>query len=82
MKDAELNIDFVTNKIEIFGSDLDIISNISVHYCIPIFSFEHTDHENKSEVLLSMNDMNSKKENTKLQRSYTGSLDNLCQLNL
>ena len=51
MKDAEVNLDFVNDKMEIFGSDLDIICNTSGHYYIPIFSFEHIDHENKSEVL-------------------------------
>ena len=30
---------------------------MSGHYYIPIFSFEHIDYENKSEVLLSLNDM-------------------------
>ena len=49
MKDAKANIDFVNDKIEIFGSDLDIICSTSGHCCIPIFSFEHTDHENKNE---------------------------------
>ena len=38
------------------------------HYCIPIFSFEHIDHENKSKVLLSMNDMNSKEEKRKVAK--------------
>ena len=66
MKDAKVNRDFVNDKIEIFGSDLDIICSTSGHCCIPIFSFEHIDHENKSRVLLSMNDINSKEKNVKL----------------
>ena len=51
---------------EIFGSDLDIICSTSMHYCITIFSYEHIDHENKNEVLLSMNDINSKEEKRKV----------------
>ena len=65
IKDAKGNVDFVNNKIEIFGSDLDIICSTLGHYCIPTFSFEHIDHETKSEVLLSINDMNSKEEKRK-----------------
>ena len=65
MKDAKVNIDFVNNKIEIFGSGLDIICSMSGHYYIPMFLFRYIDHENKSEVLLSMNDMNSKDEKCK-----------------
>ena len=68
MKAAKVNIDFVNDKIEIFDSDLDIICRTSGQYCTPIFSFEHIDHENKSEVLLSMNDMNSKEENRKVAK--------------
>ena len=64
MKDTKVNIDFVNDKIEKFGSDLDT----SGHYCIPIFSFEHIDHENKSEVLLSINYMNSKEEKRKVAK--------------
>ena len=41
---------------------------MSRHYCIPIFSFEHIDHENKSEVLLSMNGINSKEEKHKIAK--------------
>ena len=41
---------------------------MSGHYCIPIFSFEHIDHENKSEVLLSMNGINSKEEKHKIAK--------------
>ena len=51
MKDAKVNLDFVSDKMEIFGSDLDIICSTSGHYCIPIFSFKHIDYESKSEVL-------------------------------
>ena len=68
MKDAKVDIDFVNNKTEIFGSDLDIICSTSGHYCIPIFLFKHIDHENKSEVLLSLNDMNSKEEKHKVAK--------------
>ena len=68
MKDAKVNIDFVNIKIEIFGSDLDIICSTSDYYCIPIFSYEHIEHENKSEVLLSMNDINSKEEKRKVAK--------------
>ena len=68
MKDAKDNIDFVNDKIEIFDIDLDIICSTSGHYCIPIFSFEHIDHENKSDVLLSLNDMNSKEEKRKVAK--------------
>ena len=35
-------------------------------YCIPRFSFEQIDHEKKSEVLVSVNDMNSKEEKRKV----------------
>ena len=69
IKDAKVNINFVNDKIEIFGSDLDIICSTSGHYCIPIFSFQHIDHENKSEVLLSINDMNSKEEKRKVAKN-------------
>ena len=69
IKDAKGNVDFVNNKIEIFGSDLDIICSTSGHYRIPTFSFEHIDHENKSEVLLSINDMNSKEEKRKVAKN-------------
>ena len=65
MKDTKVNPDFVNNKIEIFGRDLDTICTTLGHYCIPIFSFKHVDHENKSEVLLSLNDINSKEEKRK-----------------
>ena len=41
-------------------------------YVIPIFSFEHIDHENKSEVLLSLNDMNSKEEKLKAANKLYG----------
>ena len=41
-------------------------------YDIPIFSFEHIDHENKSEVLLSLNDMNSKEEKLKVANKLYG----------
>ena len=68
MKDAKDNIDFVNDKIEIFDIDLDIICSTSGHYCIAIFSFEHIDHENKSDVLLSLNDMNSKEEKRKVAK--------------
>ena len=68
MKDAKVNIDFIKDKIEIFGSELDIICSKSGHYFIPIFSFKHIDHENKSEVLLSMNDMNSKEKKRKVKK--------------
>ena len=47
LKDAKVNIDFVIDKIAIFGSDLDIICSMSGLYCIPIFSFKHIDHETK-----------------------------------
>ena len=72
--DAKAHIDFINDKTEIFGSDLDIICRTSEHYCIPILSFKHIDHENKIEVLLSTNDMNSKKEkltfSKKLHRQF------------
>ena len=68
MKDAKVNIDFVIDKIEIFGSDLYIICSTSGHYCIPTYLFKHIDHENKSEVLLSMNDINSKEEKCKVAK--------------
>ena len=71
MKDAKVNINFVNNKIEIFGSDLDIICSTSGH-CMPIFLIEHIYYENKSEVLLSMNDKRGKRgktrKNAELQR--------------
>ena len=44
---------------------------MSGHYCIPRFSFEHIDHEKKSEVLLSMNDMNSKEGKCKVAKEVT-----------
>ena len=69
IKDAKGNVDFVNNKIEIFGSDLDIICSTLGHYWIPTFSFEHIDHETKSEVLLSINDMNSKEEKRKVAKN-------------
>ena len=47
MKDAKVDIDSVNDKTEIFGSDLDIIRNTSGHYCIPVFLFEHIEHEKK-----------------------------------
>ena len=65
MKDAKANIDFVGDKIEIFGSDLDIICSTSRHYCILVFSFKHIDYENKSEILLSMNNIKGKEEKCK-----------------
>ena len=68
MKDTNVNPDFVNDKIEIFGRDFDTICTTSGHYCIPIFSFKHVDHENKSEVLLSLNDINSKEEKCKVAR--------------
>ena len=76
MKDAKVNINFVNNKIEIFGSDLDIICSTSGH-CIPIFLIKHIYYENKSEVLLSMNDKRKERKNEekcKVAKSYTGSL--------
>ena len=39
-------------------------------YCIPRFSFEQIDHEKKSEVLVSVNDMNSK-ETSHASKTYT-----------
>ena len=71
MKDAKVNIDFVNNKIEIFGIDLDIFCSTSGHYCIPIFSFKHIGNENKNEVLPSINDMNSKEEKTQRCKEFT-----------
>ena len=68
MKDTNVNPDFVNDKIEMFGRDLDTICTTSGHYCIPIFSFKHVDHENKSEVLLSLNDINSKEEKRKVAK--------------
>ena len=65
MKDAKVNGDFIISKIERFASDLDIICSTSGHYCIPIFLFEHIDHENKSELLLFLNDTISKEEKCK-----------------
>ena len=38
--DAKVRIDFINDKTEIFGSDLDIICRTSGHYCIPILSFK------------------------------------------
>ena len=66
MEAAKVNKYFVNSKIEIFGSDLDIIFSTSGHYCIPIFSFEHTDYENKRKVLVSLNDTHSKVEKHKV----------------
>ena len=71
MKDAKANIDFVGDKIEIFGSDLDIICSTSRHYCILVFSFKHIDHENKSELLLSMNNIKGKEEKCKSCKEVT-----------
>ena len=72
--DAKVHIDFINDKTKTFGSDLDVICRKSGHYCIPILSFKHIDHENKIEVLLSTNDMNSKKEklnfSKKLHRQF------------
>ena len=68
MKDAKVNGDFIISKIERFASDLDIICSTSGHYCIPIFLFEHIDHENKSELLLFLNDTISKEEKCKVAK--------------
>ena len=48
MKDAKIHIDFVNNKIEIFGSGLNITCRTSGHYCIPTISLKYIDHENNS----------------------------------
>ena len=82
MKDAKVDIDFVNNKIEIFSSDLDIICNTPGHYCIPIFSFKHIDHENKSEVLLSMNDMNSNEEKREVAKKLHKQFGHLMSVKL
>ena len=68
MKDAKVNIDFVNDKIEIFGSDLDIICSTSGHYRISAFLFQNIEDENKSVVLLSVNDMKSKEEKRKVEK--------------
>ena len=70
MKDFKVHIDFVNDKIEIFGSGLNITCRTSGHYCIPTISLKYIDHENKIEFLLSTNGMNSKEGKRSFSKKF------------
>ena len=48
--------------------DANVNTDFVIDICISKFSFEHKDHENKSEALLSLNDMKSKGKKLKVSK--------------
>ena len=66
MKETKVNIDFVNDKIEILGKDLDMHCSTSGHYCIPIYLIDEIDQANKNDVFLSINEMNCSEDREKI----------------